>query len=182
MPRAAGSERWGQEQIRPERLAGRAADRALESASRANRISMFLRSRRDCSKVSVPAKERGIPRAVSANALMSARGQFQTSGRVQVGLFILDSGHVRTGSSRPVRAKKRHGSHRKAPANYTAQRPRALTKLASNSDGNPGQQERSAKREHRKSRPIRFDPKAASRSFRFQGVTGSPGAKPPSTT
>jgi len=35
---------------------------------------MFLRSRRDCSKVSVPAKERGIPRAVSANALMSARG------------------------------------------------------------------------------------------------------------
>src|SRR5258707_11073125 len=34
---------------------------------------MFLRSRRDCSKVSVPAKERGIPQAVSANALMSAR-------------------------------------------------------------------------------------------------------------
>src|SRR6202140_3607602 len=93
VPRAAGSERWGQEQIRPERLAVRAADRALDSASRANRISMFLRSRRDCSKVSVPAKERGIPRAVSANALMSARGQTEKySARADVFRFSSNSG------------------------------------------------------------------------------------------
>jgi hypothetical protein len=48
--------------------------------------------------------------------------------------------------------------------------PRASTKLVSNLDGGPGQQEHGAKRDQRKSRPIRFDPKAASRSFRFQFV------------
>src|SRR5438477_4505486 len=66
------------------------------------------------------------------------------------------------------------GRARKAPARDTAQPPNE----SSNSYGSRGQQERGAKRDHRKSRPIRFDPKAASRSFRFQGVTGLPGAKP----
>src|ERR1700730_6683689 len=63
--------------------------------------------------------------------------------------------------------------HRKPLPQYCAT-PRALAKLVSNSDGSPGQQERGAKRDQQKSRPIRFDPKAASRSFRFQRVIGSP--------
>jgi hypothetical protein len=42
-----------------------------------------------------------------------------------------------------------------------------------NSDGSPGQQHSGAKRDQRKSRTIRFAPKAAGRSFRFQGVNGS---------
>lgn len=48
-----------------------------------------------------------------------------------------------------------------------------------NSDGSSGQQESAAKRDHHKSRPVRFDAEAATRSFRLQRVT--PGAKPPST-
>jgi hypothetical protein len=63
--------------------------------------------------------------------------------------------------------------HRKSlPEN--AQRPRALTTFVS--DGSPGQQESAAKRDHHKSRPIRFDFEAATRSFRLQRVR--PGAKP----
>jgi hypothetical protein len=64
----------------------------------------------------------------------------------------------------------------------TAQRPRALMTLVSKSGCSPGQQESDAKRDQRKSRPIRFDPKAARRSFRFQGVTGSPRAQSSSPT
>jgi len=64
----------------------------------------------------------------------------------------------------------RHGHHRRAlPAHDNRPRP-------------AGQQERGAKRDQRKSRPVRFDPKAASRSFRLQCVTRSPGGKPPPTT
>jgi hypothetical protein len=48
------------------------------------------------------------------------------------------------------------------------------------SDGSPGQQESAAKRDQHKSRPIRFDAEAATRSFRFQRVT--PGPKPLCTT
>ena len=67
--------------------------------------------------------------------------------------------------------------HRKSlPEN--AQRSRALTTFVS--DGSPGQQESGAKRDHHKSRPIRFDFEAATRSFRLQRVR--PGAKSRSTT
>ena len=51
--------------------------------------------------------------------------------------------------------------------------PREFPKSVSYSDGSPGQQDSGAKRDHHNSRPIRFDPKATRRSFRFQGVTGS---------
>src|SRR5947207_11875464 len=80
------------------------------------------------------------------------------------------------------RSRKRHGSSTEGPCHRYCATPRSLTKLVSNSNGSRGQQECGAKRNQHKSRPIRFDPKAASRSFRFQCVTGSPGAKPPSTT
>src|SRR3954453_10027325 len=77
-----------------------------------------------------------------------------------------------------------HGFTRKPKdrARDDAQRaPRALTKSVLNSDGRPGQQHGGAKRDQLKSRPIRFNPKAAGRSFRFQRVAGSR-AKPRSTT
>ena len=57
----------------------------------------------------------------------------------------------------------------KAPARDPHNAPKALAKSASNSDGSSGQQHSGAKRDQRKSRPIRLDPKAAGRSFRFQG-------------
>jgi len=47
-----------------------------------------------------------------------------------------------------------------------------------NSDGSSGQQESAAERDHRNSRPVRFDAEAAAWPFRLQRVT--PGAKPPS--
>jgi hypothetical protein len=66
-----------------------------------------------------------------------------------------------------------------APAKECAT-PESVTTLVSNLDGNPDQQESGAKHDQSKTRPIRFDPEAVSRSFRFQGVAR--GAKPPSTT
>jgi hypothetical protein len=48
-----------------------------------------------------------------------------------------------------------------------------------NSDGSSSQQESAAKRNHHKSRPIRFDAEAAAGSFRFQRV--SPERKSPYT-
>ena len=83
--------------------------------------------------------------------------------------------HVSEGATTNVASRHRMPCHR-----YRA--PSALTKSFSNSDGSPGQQDSGAEREHHKSRPIRFDPKAASGSFRFQGVTGWSGAEPTSTT
>jgi hypothetical protein len=56
----------------------------------------------------------------------------------------------------------------------------ALSETSFKSDGSPGQQQSGAKRDQRKTKPIRFDVKAAARSFRFQGVAGLPGAKSPS--
>jgi hypothetical protein len=69
-------------------------------------------------------------------------------------------------------ASKRHGSSTETCAD-SAQRPESSPKSVSYSDGSPGQQDSGAKRDHHNSRPIRFDPKATRRSFRFQGVTGS---------
>ncbi|MBP0111498.1 MULTISPECIES: hypothetical protein [Bradyrhizobium] len=51
-------------------------------------------------------------------------------------------------------------------------------KMRFNSDGSSGQQESAAERDHRNSRPVRFDAEAAAWPFRLQRVT--PGAKPPS--
>ncbi|MDF0522735.1 hypothetical protein P0R31_36470 [Bradyrhizobium yuanmingense] len=51
---------------------------------------------------------------------------------------------------------------------------------AFNSDGSSGQQESAAKRDHHKSRPVRFDAEAATGPFRLQRVTS--GAKPLPTT
>jgi hypothetical protein len=55
-----------------------------------------------------------------------------------------------------------------------------LSETSFKSDGSPGQQQSGAKRDQRKTKPIRFYVKAAARSFRFQGVAGLPGAKSPS--
>ena len=74
--------------------------------------------------------------------------------------------------------RQRHGSieHRKSlPEN--AQRPRVVTTFVS--DGGRGQQESGAKRDHHKSRPIRFDFEATNPVFQAPACSG---AKPRSTT
>jgi hypothetical protein len=58
--------------------------------------------------------------------------------------------------------------------------PEGVDDVRFNSEGSRGQQESGAKRDHHKSRPIRFDFEAATRSFRLQRVR--PGAKPLCTT
>src|ERR1700688_4123736 len=68
MRAVADSERWRPEQTHPGRLAGHAVevDRASGYGFKcANRISIFLRSRCDCSKPSVPANDRATSRACS---------------------------------------------------------------------------------------------------------------------
>jgi hypothetical protein len=67
---------------------------------------------------------------------------------------------------------KRHGSSTETSAD-SAQRPERVPESVSDSDGSPGRQDSGARRDHRNSGPIRFDPKATRRPFRFQGVTGS---------
>jgi hypothetical protein len=59
--------------------------------------------------------------------------------------------------------------------------PDLIMLLVSNSGHCPDQQEGGAERDQRKAGPIRFEAKAAGRSFWFQGVARLPGAKSPPT-